>query len=350
MRIVHFAPFAPCACGLYEAARDMVVADRRTGHDAHLVDVGPTIKDGSHTDGKSGQSDARGGTEIVTAEPGVAFYADVIVAHTGIPDNWIVQCQAPIVWVLHGRPGACFRPEQFGNGNSYTLMATLATWPRVKAIVTFWPHHIQFWKPVISEGKLICFPVPPIDESRFSSDGPRHDFKELGGKFNVMLADSWREDIDIYEITHGAIEFAKTRGDVKFHFYGVQTPLRCWEFLFAELRRLGALGEVWGQRPNIEEIYRAADILLSPQRIVTRIVGEALSCGTPVIAAEGCDSATWTAKPDDPVRIAETIGRALSEIETAPAEVTRRVRESAAYFALGKYNERMNAIYERVMR
>ena len=349
MRIIHFAPFAPCACGLYEAARDMVIADRRAGHDAHLVDVGPTMRDGTHTDGKPGQIDSRGGTEIKTAEPGVAFFADMIVAHTGIPDNWIVQTQAPIVWILHGRPAACFRPEQFGNGNSYTLMATLATWPRVKKMVTFWPYHVQFWNPIIPADKLVCFPAPPIDETRFSPEGTTHDFADLGGKYNVMLSDAWREDVDIYEITHGAIEFAKSRKDVRFHFYGVQQPLRCWEFMFAELRRLGALGEVWGQRPNIEEVYRAADALLSPQRIVTRTVGEALSCGTPVIAAYGCEKATYQINPAEPVSIKAQLGAMIQNVEDNRESVKNRARESAKDFSLAEYSKNMNRVYESIL-
>lgn len=348
MRIVHFAPFAPSACGLYEAARDMIVADRRAGHDAQLVDVGPTLIDGTHTDGKPGQIDKRGGTEIRTAEQSVAFYADIIVAHSGIPDNWIVQCQAPIIWILHGRPGACFRPEQFGRGNSYSLMATLTTWPRVKKMVTFWPYHIPFWKPTIPSDKLICFPVPPIDENRFSAGGDTHDFGELGGKFNVMIADSWREDVDIYEITAGAIEFAKTNKDVKFHFYGVQTPLRCWEYLFAELRKTGALGEVWGQRPNIEEIYRSADVLLSPHRIITRTIGEALSCGMPVITAGGCECATYTANPSEPDSIKQALILAYYDKMDNIKDVKKQISETAKEFSLKKYSERMNALYDEI--
>lgn len=348
MRIVHFAPFAPCGCGLYEAARDMMIGDRKAGHDAHFVDTGPTTET-VHTEGKPGQIDTRGGSELRTEDPEIALYADVIVAHTGIPDNWIVKTTAPILWIMHGRPAACFKPEQFGKGMSYSLIKEIGEWPRVKAMVTFWPYHVQFWKPIIEENKIVCFSAPPIDEIRFSPDGTRHDFKNLGGKYNIMVAESWRDDIDIYEITNGIIEYAKhARGQAKFHFYGMETPLRCWEYLIAKLRHYDALGELWGRRPDIEEVYRAADLLLSPQRIVTRTVGEALSCGTPVIAAKGCSFATWTVKPDEPGEVADIIGTALNEIGTIPDEIERRVRESASQFTLKEYSDRMNKLYERI--
>ena len=349
MKIVHFAPFAPCACGLYEAARDMMIADKLSGHDAYMVDTGIT-RDGKKSPAKIDAKDKRGETEISTQNPIIVFDADVIIAHTGIPDQWIVQCQAPIVWILHGRPAACFRPEQFGNRNAYSLTARLAIWPRVKAMVTFWDYHVQYWKPIIPEDKLVCFPAPPIDEKRFSKDGHVYDYKTMGGECNIMIAESWREDVDIYEITFGVIAAAKILSGVKFHFYAMESPLRCWNFLIEEMRRLGIKGEIFGRRTKIEEVYRAADILLSPQRITTRSVGEALSCGTPVIAAKGCDSATWNMIPDEPENVAETIKEAILDLVNKPDEINKRVEDATKAFSLSEYNNNMNRVYEKILQ
>jgi len=348
MRIVHFAPFAPCGCGLYEAARDMIIADRNAGHNAQLVDSGIT-RDGVHQLGVPGQIDNRGGTEIKTSEPIVAYYADLYVAHAGYIDQWIVQTQKPIIWILHGRPAACFRPEQFGNGNSYSCLASIARWPRVKKVVTFWDYHIKFWEPAMPMNKLVCFDAPPIDEKRFSKEGEKHDFGIMGSKYNIMIAESWREDVDIYEIMHGMIELSKIRQDVKFHIYGMDKLYPCWEYLIGELKRYNACGELWARRPNIEEIYRAADILLSPQRIVTRTIGEALSCGTPVIAAHGCDLATYTTKPDEPEMVAETIEHAIEDLIIDKELVKEKVKQSAQKLSLENYSISMNKLYEDIV-
>jgi len=347
MKIVHFAPFAPCGCGLYEAARDMVIADRLAGHEAELVDTGPTVN-GVHGEGKPGQVDARGGTEVRTAEPGIAYSADLFVAHAGYLDQWIVQTQAPVIWILHGRPAACFRPEQFGSGNSYSCLASIARWPRVRKMVTFWPHHVPYWSPIIPPEKLVCLPAPPVDGKRFSPEGPTHDFGAMGSTWNIAVAESWREDVDIYEISHGALELARQMAGVKFHFYSMENPLRCWEHLLSEFRRLGALGEVWARRPNIEEIYRAADIVLSPQRIATRVVAEALCCGTPVVAATGCQVATATAPQDEPEQVAFAIKELILQLHADAGEVKAKVRAAAEAFSLSRYSSAMNALYERI--
>jgi len=353
MKITHFAPFAPNACGLYEAARDMVIADRRSGHEACLIDVGITSKVNNkfeHAPGVIGVPDSRGGTEIITANPEEVYNADIIIVHTGTPDNWIVQTQAPIIWILHGRPLACFRTEQFGSGNSYSLISQIAQWPRVKAMVTFWPFHVQYWNAIIPADKLVCFPAPPIDETRFCEDGNNHDFKELGGYWNIAIAESWREDIDIYEVSHGIIELAKSQSGVKYHIYAMNTPLpQCWDWLIKELRRLNVLGELWARRPNIEEIYRSADILLSPQRIVTRTIGEALSCGLPVVAAQGCEYAPYTMRPDEPETVADALKSAIRDLTNVPEAVHDKVKETAKAFSLTEYSNQMNTLYKKLL-
>ena len=313
-----------------------------------MIDTGPTIN-GVHSEGKAGQTDNRGGTEIITADPQIANEADIYVAHAGYIDQWIVPTQAPVVWILHGRPGACFRPEQFGSGNSYSLLAAIAKWPRVKKMVTFWPYHVEFWGPIVSREKLVCFDAPPIDGERFSPEGEKHDFESMGGIRNVLICESWREDVDIYEITHGMIAYAKRKGGVKFHFVGVENKATCWNFLFDELRRLNALGEVWGRRPEMEVMYRSVDLLLSPQKIVTRTIGEAIACGTPVVAAYGCeDYALFTMAEDNPEDVADALESALKMISNEPDVVNKQVDEAKQKLSLAAYSERMNAVYTEI--
>lgn len=344
MKIVHFAPFAPCACGLYEAARDMAAADYEAGHEVYLVDTGVTYNNGEdHVPGEPGKEDKRGFFTVITTDPIVARTADILIAHSGVPDPWFSVCQAPLIWMLHGRPQACFCPEQFGKGRSYSLMAEIATWPRTKKMVTFWPYHVQFWRNIIPAEKLVCLPAPPVDFTRFNPNGPAHDFGDLGGNVNIALADSMREDVDLFGVANGALVFARENRGVKFHFYGMETPLRCWDYILNELKDLGALGEVWARRPNMEEIYRAADIVLSPHRITTRVIAESLCCGTPVIANRGNEFANLVCDTTDPFDVAKVVKNAVTgNLLSNP--IIDRYR-----FSLEFYNQSMRSIYESVI-
>lgn len=336
MKIAHYGPFAPNACGLYEAAKDMYTADKLAGHEVYFVDTGITVNgERKNTPGLAGSVDKRGATELVTVTPEEALSADIIIAHSGIPDNWIVGSQSPIIWVLHGRPAACFRPEQVGHMNSYTLVSKLARWPRVRTMLSFWPYHTSFWKAIIPEDKLKCLPAPPIDGVRFNPNGKKHEFK-ISGDYNIIFADTQREDINIFEPIHGALEFVKSSTkSVVFHFYGMPVDLGPWEVILLELKKQNALGDVWHRKTEMEDVLRAADLLISPHRITTRIIGEALSCGTPVIA-NGCEFATWNCNTMEPSNVAATIEKAIADIE-APV--------SSDVFALSNYSKSMESIY-----
>ena len=343
MKIGHCASFAPNACGLYEAARDMAIADMQAGHEVYFFDVG--LYGEKHIPGAPDKIDNRGGITLKTDNPDHIWNCDIIIAHTGIPDNWYAPCQAPIIWILHGRPKACFSPEYTGKGHSYSLIANLARWPRVKYMVSFWPSHKPYWDVIIPKEKLVIFDAPPIDEKRFCPEGPMHNNRAMSGKYNIMVSESWREDIDIFEITQGLIEASKIVKDVKFHFYGMELPLRCFDYLFNELRRLGTCGEIWARRTDMEQVYRAADILISPQSIATRSIAEALSCGVPVIADIGCEFATWQTRINDPIVVAKAVKEAIEDIEKDKNGINQKVKKSAKAFSLENYNLNMEKLY-----
>lgn len=349
MRIVHFAPFAPNCCGLYEAARDMIIADRMMGHDSHLIDTGPVSEGGVHTPGKPGQIDERGGTVVKTDELEIINYADIIVAHTGIPDEWIVKTQAPIIWILHGRPAACFKPEMFGRGISYTLMHEVCQWPRVKYAVTFWPYHIDYWKVIIPEEKIVCFNYPPIDETRFSDKGYVYDFAGKTTKFNMVVSESLRDDVDIFDLMHGIIKYSKNDKNFTVHLFGIDPPQSCWEFILKELRVAGVLGVVWQRRTNMEEVYRGADLLVSPHTIVTRSIGEALCCNVPVLANLNCSIATWNTDMSNPSAICDALGTAIQDLRTNKNEILEMTRQTSRVLHLHNFALNMNYLYQKLV-
>ena len=178
-KICHIAPFAPNRCGLYEAARDMCKADALAGHTVYFVDAGITVG-GAREASQVGAVDERAGLKLETANPSVINDADVIIMHTGAPDEWLVKCQAPILWMVHGKPLDAFRPEQNGERASYSLYGNLSKWKRSKKMIYFWPEYKPYWLTIIEESKHVIFEYPVIDEQRFSSSDEKIKLEHPG--------------------------------------------------------------------------------------------------------------------------------------------------------------------------
>ena len=345
MRVIHYAPFAPNRCGMYEAALDMMQADAKFGHQVDFVDVGMTIKNERMPPTK-GARDERGEFPIQAIPPEAAQDADVIVAHTGIPSEWIVSSQVPMVWILHGRPFACFRTERETNGISYSLMPALGAWARIKKMVTFWPEHAPFWLACLPEKKLEVLKAPCVDGDRFNAEGPIYPIPaEASGEVNILIAETARVDSDPYEVAHGVLDAAKRRPGIRCHFYALEEPRGPWEHVLNAFRKENALGEVFGRMSSMERVYRAMDIVVTPHRIATRVMAEALCCGTPVVAALGCKWTLYTGMPDDPESVGTAILNLLEDREKDANLVATDVGDAREAFSGPGFAEEMNRIY-----
>jgi glycosyltransferase involved in cell wall biosynthesis len=342
---------APNACGLYEAARDWLVADRLAGHDAVLVATGPVFANGTQGPPAVGQRDERGGQVIVAEGPDACLRADLLIAHTGVPDPWFSRNQAPMLWVLHGRPRACFGPEANGSpSRSFSLLPELASWPRVRGFVTLWPEHLPYWQNLLPAGKLLLAAPPAIDLSRFTPEGPVADLGTGAGRcVNILIADTPREDVDCFEVANAAVELARRCKGVRVHFLAIENPGGVWRFMFNSLARENALGKVGCRVPNPADWFRAADILLTPHRIATRTMLEAAACGCTVVADEGCRFADFTAQPFDTGAMAEALAAACERVTADAAEARRRAVASVQQCGLGAFAQRIASVYQQAL-
>lgn len=349
MIIAHVAPFAPNRCGLYESARDMARADILGGNDVLFYDAGIT-KDGIREAGKIGEIDNRGDFKLTTCAPGMLDSADIIIMHTGIEDFHLVRNQVPLIWVVHGRPLACFRPERMGKSESYSLYNTVAGWPRTKGMLYFWPEFSPHWEDVL-HGKDIVLPYPPIDENRFNDNKTKHVLTSPGD-VNILLCDSEREDIDLYELSVGLVEASKKFKNIKFHYYGMDLPdgklSNCWNILLGRIKKYGCLGDVAGRMGDMEKIYNAMDCVISPNRIITRTIGEALSCGIPVITQNNPLNlmSDFTCDMSDPFDIVEAIGLFM---ESRGLSSKQSIRDRAKVFSLKVYSDYMKEVYKKIV-
>lgn len=325
----------------------MARADIHGGNDVYFIDVGITNNDGIKEAAQVGAIDNRAGFKLETADPALIDSCDVIVAHTGIPDHWIVRNQIPLIWMVHGRPLACFRPEQNGKSNSYSLYSSVSKWPRTKKMLYFWPEFKPFWDVCIPKEKHLILDYPVIDQNRFNSRGQRHVL-ENKGKYNLLICDSSREDVDLYELVTGCVEACKKIEGLKIHFYGFDYPIpNCWDIVLSELKRIGGLGDVVGRVSNMELVYRAVDCLISPNRIITRTIAESICCGTPVIADNNCTVADYTCNMTNPFDILEAIEMFRNDFDNNMHK--NGVLERSKVFSMDNYCEIMNKVYSEVI-
>lgn len=363
MKVAHFSPFAPRACGLYEAARDFVLADRAAGRESIFVDLGKLDGDKYIPPRPAGLEDKRRTGTLVTSSYDDARDADLFVAHSCLPADFLTSTQQPVLFVLHGRPVDCVRPEFYRRGNNaYSIYHDVASWPRVRRLLTLWPEQVPFWEPIVPAGKLAVIASPPVDQQLYCPVGPAHEFDPgTKGDFNVLVADSWRED-DPYYIVHGAMQAAARIPGLRLHIYSAekQKPdpsnlaAACnsgpWEPIYAHLKSLGILGEVCGRMPDMDQVYRAMDCVLTHNPSASRIVAEAISCGVPVVAAQPNPFTpfAYVAQHDVP-GVAAALVAVHSELQEHGRGLDGMLAETAEAFAPALFAERIGKVYEETL-
>jgi len=352
MKIAHIAPYGPNQAGIYEAARDMVRADIRQGHTAWFVDAGAQLVGNSTREApRVGAVDDRAGFRLVTQPWEVCNEADVIMLHTGCDNQWLVWNQAPVIFVIHGTPTAAFRNEQRDTVQSYSVYTEGSKWPRVKALLYFWPEFRPYWDVVFPPGKQVVLDYPPIDRERFTGDGEPWEIPRFQrGRYNGLICDSWRADSDVLEILHGAIEASRRVQGLTWHILAIQEPMGPYTHIIQKMRSIGALGTIGGRRPDMEQAYRGVDFVLSGRRSVSRVIAEALCCGAPVIADQGCTAANLTADKRDPLAMASVIEQMVDRVEHDRAGLQQETASLAEHFDLDVYGKRISDLYERVIK
>lgn len=339
---------------MYETVRDIIKAERAAGHEAILVDIGKR-EEGKWTR-SLGQHDARAGLDLEAQDWGDALDADLFAVSGGITDDFLKRTTTPCVQILHGRPYSSFLLSlKDPKAPVYQIYARYVAGNRFKKFVTLWEEFVPFWRALIPDDRLAATEYPPCDLDAYAPEGDWHVWGAEEAAINILVADQMRDDIDPYYLIHVLLELTRIwRGPkIKAHFYALHAPLGPYEFLFAALRKAGILGETCGQMVGIERRYRAADLVLSPHVIATRVIREALACGCPVVAARPCRHTPWTIPQGDNPAIAAASLRSILELflcDRAKDEQRTRARELAQPFALDRFVKSLIPIYESVLK
>lgn len=328
MRIVHVAPFAPGRCGLYETTAELIMAERALGHEVDLVDAGIPGEDP-----RVGIPDPIHG--VTAWGPDAARGADLIVSHTGMPKAVLELTDAPIVHVLHGRPEGSFRLQQAGKSPVYNMVDKWAKSSRYVAFVTLWPEYRHYWRALVPERKLHVVSPPPVDLQRFKPTGKPYEFQPPGAP-NVVVADVWREDVSPLHVISALScpEVHEAAPGMRVHIYALKSPLGAMHLVLRRLLASGHAGEFKGMMKGMSLILRAADVVVTPHRIATRVIREALASGTPVIAREGCTWTPYRFDPEVPSTLVEPLRRIL--LDRGAGTEARELAQVFDHLAFGR--------------
>jgi glycosyltransferase involved in cell wall biosynthesis len=275
LKVAHIVVLTPKRCGLHETARELVAGLRKRGVDSRLVDPAPK----TNPIGFNGTED-RG---VPVAGMDWAVGADVVVSHSGYDATPLEKTAQPVVHVCHGRPRSTFIGEVMGGTPVYSYHYRLNSDPRIKAVVTFWPEHRAYHE-VMFPDKPVHHVQSSVDLEAWSPDGPKgYQFGGKRGRINVVCTDAWRDDVDPFSAVNAFALWAREMKGARLHVYGNSQNLRGWGALFNRIADDGNLGEIKGWVGGLDNVYRAADFMMTPHDIDVRSVRESMACGCPVV-------------------------------------------------------------------
>lgn len=327
MKIVHVAPFTPHQCGLYETAREMIEYENKNGVEAYLYDPRPSEKElkeiyKDHPEQQENPnmiprakdwSEDRG---ICTVPFSVLEKCDYIISHSGLNPK-ILKLNKPFIHIAHGRPYSSFLIERDKETPIYTFYATMNEEPNFKACVTLWKEFVPYLELLFGKGNVESI-ESSVDLNRFKINlEQEYDFHGFKDDINFVCTDIWRKDKDPYHVINAFYHFINKYdiNDAKLHIYAAH-DIQGWKVLINKLKNENIIGAVLPAINGIENIYQAADCLLTPHKIATRSIREALACGASVVAGHGNRFAPYTADEENLDEYAEQIKKAYDEVKT----------------------------------
>ena len=170
-----------------------------------------------------------------------------------------------------------------------------------------------------------------VDLKKFHPEGKKYFTENWTGRPNIMVADMWREDITPFSMIEAAEKFRQDYcPDAKLQMFGMPPATKGFTAKLGQrLRNSDLVGECNAIVPFLDNVYRSADILITPHRIATRIIREATASGLSVVAGSGCKYTPYTADPRDPDAFAYQINQCWEVLKGRQREIRKKVRNIA---------------------
>lgn len=317
MRVAHFCGGSTYRSGMTMTVHDINKAQLKMGIDSGIVYTHDFIK-GSFENG--------GDTfEGVCSKPlSWAKKADVIVMSSTIPlETW--DWGIPIVFINHGMPQGSILMEIEQNDSVYSTALNCLNNPLIKKTVTFWREHLRTFKKYTDN---IVYVPHGIELERYN--WPCEPFHTEGNP-NVIIASMWRYIKNPYNHIVAMSEL-KENGmpGIKLNCLGFgNRNSRSWRTFLHPFLKSGLIGEFGAMTPNLPLYFKGGDFCVEPVTGGSRILKEAMICGLPVLANEGCEWTDYTCNPDDYDSINAAVERLWSHLQNDREKVKQKTYQIA---------------------
>lgn len=341
LKVAHFGNFGPNQAGICQTTIDMIKAERSVGIDAQYIDF-------------EGKNPCRVGLKyngVTTVGPSWADGADLLVRHSAIPHKF-ERSDKPIVMCLHGRPEYTFVLEYVGRSAVVSEYLSCANRPNYRGFITFWKEHLPFLNFLLPDRSIDYVPAM-VDLDKYNPNGTKFNFGKASGSPNIVIADMFRADTTPFNVLLAAGLFVKKYcPEGRIHIFGLQradtNPVKA---VIDSLLDAGVMGHHTGIFQDMDTVYRAADILVTPHIIATRIVRESLASGLPIVGGVGNPYTGFQANACDTEAFAAEINRCWQVIKDDPQPHKTAVRVLAEdRFSIEKAGCKLLSVFERVVK
>ena len=335
MKCAHFSSFAPHRSGLFEAAKDLVLAERAAGIDSMFINMSVADPEKHIADCPGGRLD-EGQLNPSTWEE--AKDAHIWVVHRGIPAGLVEEAKKHYtIMAIHGGPEHMVMYDIENSGNKQSFNSHINMINNYSKAVALNEHDFQIWKLYANPGQVVLI-EDSIDVSRYSPEGYAWEFHGLPA---ILYADISRNIKLPFTLYWAMAGIHKKLPAARLEMYGLPfaeiNTFRNTMVRAHDITLLGTLESVQLITSDLRPMMRGAHIGVNPNLsgVRSRVTMEMMACGLPVVASNG-DYPIRQYKPYDTVGLERAICVAWEDMKKdIPA-----AREKARAWAVDHWDVR----------
>jgi len=287
MKAAHFSSYAPHRSGLFEAAKDLVLAERAAGIDSLFVNM--TV-----ADPEKHLAECPGGTlGEASLNPSTweeAKDAYIWVVHRGIPAELLEESKKHYtIMAIHGGPEHMVMYDIENSGNKQSFNSHINMINNYSKAVALNEHDFQIWKLYADPGQVVLI-EDSIDISRYSPEGYAWEFHGLPAILYADISRNIKLPFTLFWAMPGVHrKLSKARLEVYGLPFAEINTFRNTMVRGYDINLLGTLESVQLITSDLRPMMRGAHIGVNPNLsgVRSRVTMEMMACGLPVIATNG---------------------------------------------------------------